>query len=83
MRETYLFESLNQVREVTERWLHAYNKIRLHDALGRPSRGLSKALEARTNSTNERSTSWGSLRLNHTNISDSMCRSELVGERRA
>jgi putative transposase len=55
--DAYLFESLDQVREVTEQWLHTYNEIRPHDALGRiPPAAYRRQLEARENSTFERST---------------------------
>jgi putative transposase len=33
--DVHLFESLNQVREVTYRWLESYNETRPHDGLGR------------------------------------------------
>jgi putative transposase len=32
--DAYLFENLAQVREITYRWLQAYNEARPHDALG-------------------------------------------------
>ncbi len=55
--DTYLFESLDQVRDITERWLHTYNEIRPHDALGRiPPATYRRKLEEREFSTSERST---------------------------
>ena len=32
--DMYVFQSLNEVREQTERWLKEYNEDRPHDALG-------------------------------------------------
>lgn len=35
VRDAYVFESIEQVREVTETWLHGYNEERPHGSLGR------------------------------------------------
>jgi putative transposase len=32
--DAYVFDSIEQVREVTERWLPEYNEERPHDSLG-------------------------------------------------
>jgi putative transposase len=33
--DAYVFDSIEQVREITEFWLHEYNEERPHDSLGR------------------------------------------------
>ena len=33
--DAYVFETVEQVREITETWLHEYNEERPHDSLGR------------------------------------------------
>ena len=53
----HLFDSLNQVREVTYRWIESYNETRPHDALGRvPPAVFRRRLEELENSTHELST---------------------------
>lgn len=46
----YLFDSLSQVREITEQWIDQYNEIRPHDALGSlpPARYREQLLAAET-----------------------------------
>lgn len=46
----YLFESLEEVREITAEWLERYNEIRPHDALGSlpPARYRERLLAAET-----------------------------------
>jgi len=53
----YLFDSLDDVREITTDWLERYNEIRPHDALGSlpPARYRERLLAAK-NSTSELST---------------------------
>jgi transposase InsO family protein len=53
----YLFDSVSQVREITDDWLHRYNEIRPHDALGSlPPARYRERLLATQNSTLELST---------------------------
>jgi putative transposase len=46
----YLFEDLDQAREITEQWLRSYNEERPHDALGKltPAEYREKLLEAKS-----------------------------------
>jgi putative transposase len=46
----YLFDSPDEVREITAEWLDRYNEIRLHDALGSlpPARYREQLLAAET-----------------------------------
>ncbi len=44
----YLFEDLDQVRDITWEWMMSYNEERPHDALGKiPPAVYQRALEAR------------------------------------
>lgn len=53
----YLFEDLDQVREISSQWLRIYNEERPHDALGSlPPALYRKQLSAAKNSTSELST---------------------------
>ncbi len=53
----WVFESLDQVREITHDWLRSYNEERPHDALGNlPPALFRERLLARRNSTSELST---------------------------
>jgi putative transposase len=53
----YLFDSIEDVRQITDEWLERYNEIRPHDALGSlpPARYRERMLAAK-NSTSELST---------------------------
>jgi putative transposase len=45
----YVFESLDQVREISAEWLRSYNEERPHDALtGRPPATYRAQLEGRS-----------------------------------
>jgi transposase InsO family protein len=46
----YLFDSLDEVREITAEWLERYNQIRPHDALGSlpPARYREQLIAAET-----------------------------------
>ena len=46
----YLFDTINQVQEITDEWLERYNQIRPHDALGSlpPARYRREVLERET-----------------------------------
>lgn len=48
--DAYLFEDLEQVREITESWLRCYNEERPHDALGHltPAEYREKLLKAKS-----------------------------------
>lgn len=61
--DAYVFDDLEQVREISAGWLRIYNEERPHDALGRQPPAVFRALiESRTTSTSELSTWRGSLR---------------------
>jgi len=50
--DAYVFETVEQVREITETWLHEYNEERPQDSLGRvpPLRFMPRPLAARESS---------------------------------
>lgn len=55
--DSWLFTSLDEVREVTHQWLQSYNEERPHDALGRlPPAVFRERLLAGKSSTSELST---------------------------
>lgn len=41
--DAYVFESLDQVREISAQWMQEYNEERPHDTLGRVPRSLFSA----------------------------------------
>ena len=53
---SYLFEDLDQVREITYNWLIAYNERRPHDALGGLPPTVFREQQTAKNSTYELST---------------------------
>jgi len=52
----YLFENLEQVREITAEWLTKYNEQRCHDALGGLPPTVFRERQTAENSTFELST---------------------------
>ena len=55
--DAYVFDSLEQVREISTGWLRIYNEERPHDALGRQPPAIFRALiESQTTSTSDLST---------------------------
>lgn len=55
--DAYVFENLEQVREISADWLRIYNEERPHDALGRQPPAVFRAMiESKTTSTSELST---------------------------
>jgi putative transposase len=55
--DAYVFEDLEQVRELSAEWLRMYNEERPHDALGRQPPAVFRALiESKTTSTSDLST---------------------------
>jgi putative transposase len=55
--DAYVFEDLDQVREISADWLKIYNEERPHDALGRQPPAVFRALiESKTTSTSDLST---------------------------
>lgn len=56
LQNSYLFEDLDQVREITYDWLIAYNERRPHDALGGLPPTVFREQQTAKNSTYELST---------------------------
>lgn len=60
--DAYLFESLEEVRSITERWINEYNEKRPHDSLKGLPPTMYREMITQEVSLFDVSTSWGSLR---------------------